>query len=73
MAGITLAQAEEKLALWLAADDAVARGQSFTINGRILNRTNARTIQERIDYWNGMVGRLSSGNKGVRVRYGITE
>ena len=36
MAGITLAQAEAKLAEWLAADTAVAAGQSYTIGGRSL-------------------------------------
>ncbi len=73
MAGITLAQAQAKLALWMAADDAVSSGQSYQadINGnsRRLTRANANEIQKNIEFWNRMCQRLSRG--GARVR-GIT-
>lgn len=65
MAGITLAQAEAKLATWLAAEDKVAEGQSYTINGRALTRADLGMIRETIDYWDKKVQRLSRG--GVRV------
>ena len=72
MAGITLANAEAQLALWLAADAAVATGQEYTIAGRTLKRADAAEITNKIDYWNGQVQRLSAGgNGGMRVR-GIT-
>ena len=61
MAGITLAQAEEKLTLWLEADEAVATGQSFSINGKSLTRADAVAIQERIEFWDAKVKRLSRG------------
>lgn len=69
MAGITLAQAEAKLTLWMDAEDRVASGQSYTINGRSLTRANLKEIRETITYWNSMVQRLTRG--GVRVG-GIT-
>jgi len=69
MAGITLAQAEVQLALWLAADAAVATGQSYTISGRSLTRANAREIRENITYWDKQIKRLTRG--GIHGR-GVT-
>jgi hypothetical protein len=72
MAGITLAQAEAQLAVWLNADTAVASGQSYSIGSRQLTRANAQEITAKIDYWNGKIQQLSrGGNGGMRVR-GIT-
>lgn len=66
MAGITLAQAEAKLALWMEADDRLANGQSYSIGGRSLSRAET---QEKIDYWERKVKKLSRGGATVR---GIT-
>jgi len=68
MAGIALAQAEAKLALWLAAEDAVANSQSYTMGSRSMTRANLREIRETIDYWERRVQRLSRG--GIRIRGG---
>lgn len=65
MAGITKAQAETQLAAWLAADTAVASGQSYSIAGRSLTRANAREIRENITYWDAKVNSLSRG--GLRI------
>lgn len=72
MAGITLDQANAQLALWLAADSAVASGQSYSIGGRSLTRANAAEITNKIDYWTGWVNRLSRSSAGIRVRYGVS-
>ena len=66
MAGITLAQAEAQLALWLAADAAVASGQSYTIGGRSLTRANAREIRENIDFWDARVQKLTRGGMSIK-------
>jgi hypothetical protein len=72
MAGITLAQAEAQLELWIAADTAVASGQEYQIAGRTLRRADAGEISRKIDYWNSWVQRLSrGGNGGMRIR-GVT-
>ncbi|MCK9570077.1 DUF6148 family protein [Candidatus Pacearchaeota archaeon] len=71
MAGITLEQAETQLAAWLAADTAVASGQSYTIAGRSLTRAHAAEIRTNIDYWDNKVQKLSSGRTGMSVR-GVT-
>jgi hypothetical protein len=69
MPGITIAQAEAKLAEWMEADTAVATGQSYSIGSRSLTRAHSAEIRANIKYWNDMVQRLSRG--GIRVR-GVT-
>jgi hypothetical protein len=74
MAGITLAQAEEKLALWMAADEAVSRGQSYSIAGRNLSRTDAAEIQNRITFWDAKVKSMTASASGRRrTRYVVPE
>lgn len=65
MPGITLAQAEAKLTLWMDAEDKVASGQSYSIQGRSLTRADLGMIGERIDRWERKVQRLTRG--GIRV------
>ena len=66
MAGITLAQSESQLAVWIEASTAVAAGQSYSIAGRSLNRANASEIRQNIEFWDRQCKRLSRG--GIRVR-----
>lgn len=65
MAGITLAQAEAKLALWMEADDAVAGGQGYSIGNRSLTRADSKEIRENMQYWEKKVKNLTRG--GIRV------
>jgi hypothetical protein len=65
MAGITLAESEAKLVLWMEADDKVASGQSYSIGGRSLSRADAKMIQENIKFWDRKVKELSDG--GIKV------
>lgn len=60
MAGITLAQAEAQLALYIAAEAAVLAKQSYTIAGRSLTLANLREIQQGIEIWNGRAVSLGS-------------
>lgn len=70
MAGITIAQAQAHLDAWLAADLAVASGQSYTIGSRTLHRADSAEIKANIGYWERRVQTLSRGG-GMRVRYGV--
>lgn len=70
MAGITLAQAEAKLTTWMAANDAVATGQAYTIGARQLTRVDAAEIREQIQFWDAKVKELTRGTSGIRVRGG---
>ena len=70
MPGITLEQAETQLSSWIAADQAVAKGQSYQLDTgehkRSVTRADAIEIRKNIIYWNRMVDRLSQG--GIRIR-----
>jgi len=71
MAGITLEQAQAKLDLWMAADDAIANGQAYTIGGRSLTRADADIIDRKIEKWDKRVKQLSrqaTGSGGIRAR-----
>lgn len=64
MAGITLAQAQEQLDVWLAASSATSKKQSYRIADRQLTFTDAAEIRQQIDYWNGKVILLSQRASG---------
>ena len=66
MAGITQAQAQTQLDLWIAADAATARGQSYSIGNRSLTRADAEEIRKNISYWSSLVTKLSRGGSTVR-------
>jgi len=48
---LTLTQAQAALGAWIAADLAVAKGQSYSMNGRSLTLANSKEIREQIQYW----------------------
>lgn len=48
---LTLQQAQTALDAWVAADLAVAKGQSYSMNGRSLTLVNSKEIREQIQYW----------------------
>lgn len=53
----------------MAAELAVASGQSYTIGGRTLTRADARYIGERLAHYDGIVSSLESGRAaGIRVQ-----
>lgn len=64
MAGITLAQAEAQLALYLAAEAAVLAKQSYSIGGRSLSLANLEEIQSGIRIWNDRAISLSATATG---------
>ena len=69
--GLDLATAQTRLDEWLAADSAVAGGQSYSIGGRSMTRAHAAEIRKNIDFWAKWVQRLSGGGGGVRVHLGV--
>lgn len=64
MAGITLQQAEAKLAEYLAAETAVLSKQSYTIGGRALTLADLTSIQEGIKIWNDRATALGAVSEG---------
>jgi hypothetical protein len=68
MAGITLAQAEAQLALWITASEKVAAKQSYSIGNRSMTLADTADIQAQIEFWDQKCRALSSGRSGIRVR-----
>ena len=69
MAGITLAQAEAKLAEALDAVSAVMLNQEYRIGSRTYTRANLSELQRAVEFWDGKVRRLDRGG-GIRVTEG---
>ena len=70
----TLEEAQEHLATWLAADEAVSLGQEYEIQSgntrRKLTRANAFQIQRKIEFWTRQVNRLKQNpDGGPTIRY----
>jgi len=64
VAGITLAQAEAQLALYLAAEAQVLAGQSYEIAGRKLTRANLEEIRNGVEIWNARTVNLAAAVQG---------
>lgn len=70
MAGITLTEAESKLTLWLAAEEACAANQSYKIGDRELTRADLEEIGKRVEYWDKKAKELAAASEGrARTRY----
>ena len=65
MAGITAAQAQTQLDLYLAAEAAALANQSYEIAGRRLTRANLAEIQAGIDLWNKRLITLTNQAAGT--------
>lgn len=66
MAGITLTQAESRLSDYLAAEEAVLAGQSYSIAGRSVTKADLQWIQKGIELWDQRVKNLSTTSGGKR-------
>ena len=73
MAGITVERAQAMLDLWLAAEEALATSQSYTIttdgSSRTLTRANLEEVGKRVSYWQGRLReaeRRASGRGSMR-------
>lgn len=62
---ITYAQAKANLDLWIEADQKVAKGQSYEIDGIKVTRADADLISNKIDYWMRWCKRLGSTRRGI--------
>ncbi len=70
MAGITLAQAEAQLAVWLEASIKIAGGQSYRIGDRQLQRADLDQVNRQIQFWQKQVERLG-GDSAAGIRVGV--
>jgi hypothetical protein len=64
MAGLTLADAEARLAGWLSADAELQTGQTVKFNDRLLTRADALEVRNNIDYWQKKCQELEASKSG---------
>ncbi len=65
MAGINLATAQAHLDAWLSANIAVAKGKSYSMNGRSLTLADVNEIQGQIQYWERRVVAMQNNSGGT--------
>lgn len=70
MARYTLERINQKIALWEAADDAVSRGQEYSIGGLRLTRVDAAFIEQKLDRLYAERDKLDNNGSGMVVRVG---
>lgn len=54
---------EQKLNTWLAAEEAIATGQSYQIGTRMLTRANLKQVREQMEYWAGKLAEAEAEEK----------
>ena len=60
---------KEKLKTWMAAEDAIATGQSYQIGTRMLTRASLKQVREQIEYWAGRLAEAEAAEqRGGRNR-----
>jgi len=67
MAGITLAHAQAQLDAFMAANLAVSKGLSYTVDGLSLTRENSAYILKQIEFWDARVKALSKDSSSGPV------
>jgi len=69
---ITLADAEAKVAFYMAAEDAIVTGgQKMTWNGRTVELPSLSEVRKSLSYWNQVAERLGSSSlrKPAQARF----
>ncbi|HWI50447.1 MAG TPA: DUF6148 family protein, partial [Rummeliibacillus sp.] len=47
----TLAVIQQRLSMWLEAEEMIAKGQSYTMDNRKLERANLAEVRDQIKFW----------------------
>jgi len=68
MGAFTLTEAREMLTLYINAEKAILKGQSYSIGDRSLTRADLKDVVAERKYWEQEVTRLAAGRTGPRVR-----
>lgn len=66
MSGLTLDQAQTRLADYYAAEAAILKGQSYQLGDRRVERADLKVVRDGITFWEGRVKALSLTARGGR-------
>lgn len=54
---------QQKLDLWLRAEEKIATGQSYQIGTRMLTRADLKQVREEMEYWAGKLSEADAEEK----------
>lgn len=60
----TVSECRERLNIWLKAEEAIASGQSYTIDNRRLERANLAQVREQIKFWQNELNKAIAAESG---------
>ncbi len=63
MAAFSVALCKRKVDTWLAAEQAIATGQRYQIDSRMLTRADLRAVREELEYWSGKLAEAEASEK----------
>lgn len=66
----SLAVIQQRLSMWLEAEEMIAKGQSYTMDNRKLERANLAEVREQIKFWQleeQKAIRITRGHRAFRV------
>lgn len=55
---------EERVHLWLEAEEAIATGQRYQIGNRSLTRADLSQVREELEYWSGKLAEADAAESG---------
>ncbi len=59
----------QRLKIWLAAEEAIATGQRYQIEGRSLTRADLYDVRKELEYWAGKLAEAENEERyGGRIR-----
>ena len=61
----------KKLNTWLAAEEAVATGQSYQIGTRMLTRADLKQIRAQMEYWGPKLLRRPAAETACTISYPV--
>ena len=53
----------QRLKIWLAAEEAIATGQRYQIEGRSLTRADLYDVRKELEYWAGKLAEAEAEEK----------
>lgn len=56
---------EDRVALWLEAEEAIATGQSYQIGTRMLTRANLNAVREELEWWSDRLAEAEAEEEGL--------
>jgi len=50
--------------MWLTAEEAISKGQSYTLDNRRLDRANLAQVREQIQFWQKELAKAQAATNG---------